>query len=511
MGIATLARCVLFLAVSLALVISVAAHRDLSEDRVGSAIMGGQDAPRGRFRYMASLRSAVQPDSHGCGGFLIHPRIVLTAAHCVINTQTLEPKPDHQFRPLVRIGGHTLNSDPPRFYHLRRTVRTIVHPKFAGGESPPDDYMNNDVALLLLNKPSTMPTVQVAAGKIKPDNPYPDHTPLIALGWGVAVSTPVIEWPENLQMLDVTLMPLSVCQSQYGSLVWQSFWGAFELVNYNWTSNTMICAAKGYPHARADACSGDSGGPLIVPRSSCSREDVAAGMVSWGDACVRGAAGMNPGVYTDLTMVQPWIAATVKRLTNSTLPLPTPSTCTARVYGGALVRGFNGGAFNYTGTPGAVNIFGAPGLRLNGVLRNVSTSNSTALGSIVLAFRDVVRAQAVGQEMRVSVNRLAFAANTTATVANNGSVTFEPTQPRNTHRLTVQQPGATVTIEQRFVKKTGTYSGWLDVSVTLKIAPLTPLSGVLGETFKPSVHITQAAAPPAGRASKFTASFTVPP
>ena len=71
------------------------------------------------------------------------------------------------------------------------------------------------------------------------------------------------------------------------------------------TSN-MICAGgrvfDGGPIG--DACSGDSGGPLIIPKSNTDDTAMLVGIVSFGFRCGRSDA---PGVYTRVTEYVSWI------------------------------------------------------------------------------------------------------------------------------------------------------------------------------------------------------------
>jgi trypsin len=90
-----------------------------------------------------------------------------------------------------------------------------------------------------------------------------------------------------LQEVEVDLVPQEACRHRYGSFV---------------ISESMMCAARD----GADACSGDSGGPLLVrgPSELLGAGDVQVGIVSFGVGC---ADERYPGVYTDVAAVLPWI------------------------------------------------------------------------------------------------------------------------------------------------------------------------------------------------------------
>lgn len=52
-----------------------------NDDDISSRVVGGQDALDGSAPYQVSLQTK---SGHNCGGAIVHPQFIVTAAHCLI-------------------------------------------------------------------------------------------------------------------------------------------------------------------------------------------------------------------------------------------------------------------------------------------------------------------------------------------------------------------------------------------------------------------------------------------
>ncbi|EFN53063.1 hypothetical protein CHLNCDRAFT_11918, partial [Chlorella variabilis] len=228
-------------------------------------IVGGSAAPVGRYPYMVSLRDA--SGSHYCGGSLIAPRVLLTAAHCVADAV-------HKF-PSVHIGRQYL-SQAESDYDVRRTVTTAIHGSYDPATSA------NDIALLRLDAASTKAPLALPTFDLVPAN----NTPLSVLGFGTT-SEGGMYLSSDLQHVTIAYFDAATCQALYP---------------FGQIKPGMLCA--GALAGGKDSCQGDSGGPLVLPSSNSASGDLQLGVTSWGYGCAR--PGL-PGVYTSTAHYRSWI------------------------------------------------------------------------------------------------------------------------------------------------------------------------------------------------------------
>jgi len=232
-------------------------------------IVGGEPAPAGAYPWIASLtlKGADTRDGFFCGGAFIAPDWVMTAAHCVQNTSADEIQ--------VHGGSNTLASGGA----LYPVDRIIVNEKYDDGTQ------DNDVALLHLAARFTGQTSRLLTAADA--NRYaPVGALATTIGWGVTTEDGDVS--NILRHVKVQIVSNKACNAAYDNTI----------------SDVMLCA--GFAKGGKDACQGDSGRPLVV--SDGRGGYFQAGIVSWGEGC---AHPNKYGVYTRVSVVQPWVAGKV--------------------------------------------------------------------------------------------------------------------------------------------------------------------------------------------------------
>ncbi|WP_184707699.1 trypsin-like serine protease [Rhizobium lusitanum] len=289
----TICRIFCILAISVSMVSPLHAQQTPNGDEDGGRVIGGQPAAKGKWPWQVKI-FAPDPAQRGrfgghCGGALIAPRWILTAAHCV--TDGRSGLQDLFARDLLIVEGKSkvdriISVDGPDKAGLA-VERVIIHPDFDR------KVFANDIALLKLSEPAISRPAMLASQADRATVERPGH-PAVVSGWGYTKSDH--GWddkylPTELQEAELPIVSREDCLAGYRD----------SSMRTNSIDDRNICA--GYAEGGKDACQGDSGGPLVAQRPD--KTWIQIGIVSWGAGC---AEAHHYGVYTRVAAFRDWIA-----------------------------------------------------------------------------------------------------------------------------------------------------------------------------------------------------------
>lgn len=260
-------------------------------------ILGGSVAAPGQFPWMVALVDPLAPnaaDGQFCGGSLIAPRVVITAAHC------LQGKLPSEVDAVV---GRTRLSQGEDGQRLKVT-RIARHPQYDA------QRLKNDIAFLQLAEPATVaPLALDTAGDLGAEAPA---TQVIVSGWGTTEEGG--NGSDDLRFVGLRIRSAGRCRQLYNTF----------------SNSTEVCA--GSSRAGEDSCQGDSGGPLIRQAGDVAK---LVGIVSYGEGCGRSNV---PGVYARVGAYASYITTQVAAL-NSGAPEPPPVVNPPRLVIGRVACG----------------------------------------------------------------------------------------------------------------------------------------------------------------------------
>lgn len=241
-------------------------------------IINGKPAEEKQFPYFVSI---VEFNPFlifaRCGGGIIHPKWVLTAGFCVIDSQIADAVVF-----LLEMG--SIVAGAPRVEYILTSSNVFLHPGFDS------DTMNNDIALLSL--PSSVPNDEYVSPVALPAADTPKESLvgqfITIAGFGATSDDGTL--PEILQIGNTAQIPIIsdvVC--------------SISVNGYELPTSSYFCSG-GNPGRSAPAmCIGDSGAPATVKMNGVPT------LVGIGSAILGSGCGNSPQIYTYVPAFCPWI------------------------------------------------------------------------------------------------------------------------------------------------------------------------------------------------------------
>ena len=244
-------------------------------------IVGGKSAEPNSWPWQVEI--AKTGNKHWCGGAIIHPRWILTAAHCADPFYSSDPSE-------IRLGEHN-RVKLDGYEEVLEGDRYFIHPGFKHARPSYVSPGNFDIALYHLKRPATFHSRVSPVCMPDENSTFPENVGRVCVvtGWGHTVENGS-SFSDILQENQVPIVSRDECNKK------DSYDGH--------VNEHFMCA--GFEGGGKDACQGDSGGPLVCQDGS--GKWVLTGVVTWGVGCAR---PHKYGVYADVRRLLPFIESTM--------------------------------------------------------------------------------------------------------------------------------------------------------------------------------------------------------
>ncbi len=257
-----------------------------ANDAIIPYIVGGVDSKALELPWQVAI--VKDGATFSCGGTLITDTWVVTAAHCLDESDQ------------VTVYSGAIDRTSSANWSENTVSYIIVHPEYAQGNNI------GDIALLKLSSPVALPALPIKLmnkalqgdADIEFDNEVWDN--LVVSGWGITSA----KGNQSANILQKTLV--NGIGDYSCALNWRNWNDSLNRDDY------YICANA----FERGSCNGDSGGPLIWQDKSAKSDDDRgyrlAGVVSFGhiDKC---ANYLYPDVYTEVSNYSDWIIDTINQ------------------------------------------------------------------------------------------------------------------------------------------------------------------------------------------------------
>ncbi|XP_030374614.1 trypsin 3A1-like [Scaptodrosophila lebanonensis] len=234
-------------------------------------IVGGSEVPQNEYvPYQISLQYQTKRGiTHFCGGSIIAPNRILTAAHCCQGLNVT--------RMTVVAGVRNLDD---RTGYRSKALNCTTHPDYTALDT-------SDIAVLSIDPPLKYNNHTIAPISVKGKEFVPGNVSVTVTGWGrrFAISLPFLEqfiYPNSLRRMNYATITNEKCRARLMTKV----------------TERDICAQGLF----RGVCTGDSGGPLVMKTSKGVHQ---VGVVAYGLAIC--GLSITPDVYTRVSAFSDWI------------------------------------------------------------------------------------------------------------------------------------------------------------------------------------------------------------